>query len=235
MRHLALLALLLTGCIYDYGALNGTRVDASEAPDRTTADAEPSMDSSTSDAAIGSSDSSDTNATRDALDANHADVAADGIDAGGAGGTDGGAGRPLGAGCTADAQCGSTICDKATSTCCDARVDGCNVCIAGYKTPANEGAMVGTCGKCQAGTVTPIAEGMPCGDATCSGSILPTGFPSGDTYHSSSDAHVCHAGQCTVTTIDCTTINCPSTCAIKYRGCVSGPCWCVDMGGSVCN
>ena len=87
---------------------------------------------------------------------------------GGASGAAGAPGRPLGAGCTENGQCGSGICDSATSMCCDGAADACNTCVNGYLTVKKDGtncgvACGGTNGKvftsstCQAGVCTTSA------------------------------------------------------------------------------
>lgn len=55
-------------------------------------------------------------------------------------------GRPLGAGCSEDMQCGSNICVAVdvSSVCCDARpVDACTTCVGGYATPLKDGSVCG--------------------------------------------------------------------------------------------
>lgn len=115
----------------------------------------------------------------------HPDAGVDsGAGTGGAGGTTvtgtGGAagdpGRPLGAGCTTDDQCGSGICDSATSVCCSGRADSCNTCIGGYLTPKKDGTSCGiacngsafTQSTCQTGVCTASAP-MDCTQRFCTG------------------------------------------------------------------
>jgi len=64
---------------------------------------------------------------------------------GGVGGAAGTPGRPLGAGCTADSQCGSNVCVVTdTGMCCDRRPgDACSPCVGGYVTPLKNGSLCG--------------------------------------------------------------------------------------------
>ncbi len=64
--------------------------------------------------------------------------------AGGSAGTGGSPGRPLGAGCVSDSQCGSNICDGASHACCNGKADVCNACVGGYLTPVTDGTTCGT-------------------------------------------------------------------------------------------
>lgn len=62
------------------------------------------------------------------------------------GGVGGAAGRPLGAGCASDDQCGSGICTTSASgqTCCDGRSTVCTSCVGGYQTAMPDGTQCGT-------------------------------------------------------------------------------------------
>jgi hypothetical protein len=102
---------------------------------------------------------------------------------GGSGGTtiDGAAGspgRPLGAGCTTDGQCGSGVCDSATSMCCSGRADSCNVCTGGYLTPKK--------------------DGTSCGGGLCDGVAPYVGERS-----CTATNYVCMNGVCSTTTVNC--------------------------------
>lgn len=98
--------------------------------------------------------------------------------------------RPLGAGCSVDAECGSGICTSAgdtttggttaggttaggTKTCCSGRSDTCNTCVGGYKTPVPNGPV--TCGVCENGMLQPLQDGTACGTSTCGGTEMATG------------------------------------------------------------
>jgi hypothetical protein len=171
--------------------------------------------------------------------------------AAGAAGTTVTFGRPLGAGCSADAQCGSSICDGVSHACCDGRTDACTVCTGGYKTPVPDGASA--CGTCRAGVLTDIVpDGTSCG-ATCGGMTFPTGFGN-STYTTTASNSTCHAGACVAETVDCSMKSCPSDCTKMYLGCfvnsqgsaestssggqeaVAGAaCRCVDTSGNFCS
>jgi hypothetical protein len=128
----------------------------------------------------------------------------------GAAGTAGATGRPLGAGCTTDAQCGSTICAKvnpadASGTCCDGHPDACNQCVGGYKTPRS--------------------DGTGCGPEMCDGTDRKW--------------HLCRAGACAAEVVQCATALCdkagnkicpggaqPAGCALE-----DNPCFCYDAAG----
>lgn len=101
---------------------------------------------------------------------------------GGAAGAAGSPGRPLGSGCTTDDQCGSGICDGATSVCCSGRADSCNTCVGGYLTPRADGTTCDTGGcdttntisttyACKTGVCTPTA--VNCQQHWCVGSNAP--------------------------------------------------------------
>lgn len=98
---------------------------------------------------------------------------------GGAGGAAGAPGRPLGAGCTENGQCGSGICDSATSMCCDGAADACNTCIGGYLTPKKDGTNCGGGGLCDG--VAPYV-----GERSCVATN-----------------HTCVAGVCSTTSVNC--------------------------------
>ncbi len=142
------------------------------------------------------------------------------VDAGGAAGTTGSAGtagaaggavvRPLGSGCTADAQCGSGICVKdnpaaASGSCCDGRTDACTQCVGGYKVPRS--------------------DGTGCGPEMCDGTDRKW--------------NLCKAGVCTAQVVQCATALCdkagnkicpggaqPAGCALE-----DNPCFCNDAAG----
>ncbi|HEV3059598.1 MAG TPA: hypothetical protein VGY48_15215 [Vicinamibacterales bacterium] len=97
---------------------------------------------------------------------------------GGTGGAGGAPSRPLGAGCSADNQCGSGICVMqldGAKACCDGVPDACNTCVGGYKTPLSDGTGCGgtaTCdgtdrkwNLCKSGVCT--AEVVHCATALC--------------------------------------------------------------------
>ena len=82
-----------------------------------------------------------------------------GVEAGAGSGGAPDPGRPLGAGCTTNAQCGSHICDDATQACCDKRPsDTCGACIGGYFTPKPDGT---SCGALSCGGPRVMVPGEP--------------------------------------------------------------------------
>ena len=147
---------------------------------------------------------------------------------------DGASGRPLGAGCTADTDCTSSICAKASATatagmCCNGRPDTCSTCIGGYRTVVQDNTSVdacrvcrggqitaladgtgaGACNTCKGGEVTPNTDGTSCGDPECTGDSVP--LPGGLPYYRSSAVHVCMAGACMAVVRDCrTALTCAS-------------------------
>lgn len=122
--------------------------------------------------------------------------------------------RPLGAGCTTDTQCASSICAKASPTatsgmCCNGRPDGCNTCVGGY--------------------VTPGADGMACGTSLCGGAkhVVP-----GETEPQSTTAtwSTCHAGVCVAKTVDCTQV---FTCSDGAQMNLGDPGFCDNSGAVI--
>lgn len=109
----------------------------------------------------------------------------------GTGGVAGAPGRPLGAGCTSDDQCGSGVCDGATSMCCSGRADSCNTCIGGYLTPKKDGT---SCGGGLCDGVAPFV-----GERSCTATN-----------------YVCVSGTCTTTTVNCCVQN---GCAAGQAAC----------------
>lgn len=85
---------------------------------------------------------------------------------GGVTGTGGTSGRPLGAGCVDNGQCGSNICDAISSTCCDGLPDACNTCVSGYKTPTKNGTVCGT-GVCQGNSFMGVPINQRCQAGEC--------------------------------------------------------------------
>ena len=167
--------------------------------------------------------------------------------AGGAGGAL--AGRPLGAGCTDDTDCGSGICAKAsltdtTGVCCDGRPDACNTCMGGYKTAVNDGPVA--CGVCEHGTLLPMQDGTACG-SSCAGPKMLSGFGPTATYQTLAVNSTCHAGVCVPVTTDCSTMTCPAGCMKQYLGCLlnvmggdgfnspGAACFCVGTNGDICH
>lgn len=72
--------------------------------------------------------------------------------AAGMGGAGGDPGRPLGAGCTEAAQCGSGTCTE--HVCCEGPDTACTVCVGGYLVPRTDGAVCGE-STCESdGTIT---------------------------------------------------------------------------------
>lgn len=173
--------------------------------------------------------------------------------------------RPLGAGCSVDAECGSGICttagDTGTKTCCSGRSDTCNTCVGGYKTPVLNGPV--TCGVCESGMLQPLQDGTACGTSTCGGTEMATGagpLPAPGTlcqgggnkvgvgysiycYYPAATNSTCHAGVCVAADTDCTSIVCPAGCTKLYSACYinarsatgSADCRCVDTNHQICS
>jgi hypothetical protein len=163
---------------------------------------------------------------------------------GGAGGAGGAAlGRPLGAGCSVDTECGSSICDGASHACCNGHADSCNTCVGGYLVSAADGASVDVCTECRGGKVTYKAEGTACGGApTCGGPKVTT---NGYAANSLGFEYRCNTGVCTQTqVVDCSTYKCPGSCPTGAPGCFTydsngvptghASCWCVNSGNGLC-
>ena len=168
--------------------------------------------------------------------------------------------RPLGAGCSADTDCGSGICDlNGSHACCDGRPDACNTCVGGYKTPVQNGSV--ECGVCEGGTLIPLQDGTACGTSECEGTPQPTGQeplpPAGiaclgsdaksystDCYYPTATNSTCRAGVCLAASTDCSTVACPANCTKKYVGCYlnyngnaanGARCYCVDTNYQICS
>lgn len=91
-----------------------------------------------------------------------------GMAAGGAGGA---AGRPLGAGCTADAECASSVCTTTAGgqrTCCDHQSTVCSACVGGYQAPMPDGTAcrVPTCD-----STNTVATNYVCSTGACTGVV----------------------------------------------------------------
>lgn len=111
--------------------------------------------------------------------------------------------RPLGAGCTTNDQCTSSVCAKnpgdSSGMCCDHQNDACNTCVGGYSTP--------------------LQDGTKCGGGLCDG--VP---PFINQISCRSTNHVCSVGSCLAVTIDCcTTTSCDPGHSARCSGVAADP------------
>jgi len=154
-RAIALGALVIGGCVYDYGALGSKRIDASGSSGHSGSDGgSPDSAGARADGAAGVSES----------DAPSSEVGG----TGGSSGIGGASGRQNGAGCTIDGDCSSSHCVKAAPSdaagiCCDGIPGECTTCSNGYRVPLNDDTLIG-CHACKAGAPTPYSGPVDVGN-----------------------------------------------------------------------
>lgn len=129
-------------------------------------------------ARLGDGAVNDTNAP----DASAPDVHADA-------GIDSGPLRPLGAGCTTNDQCTSSVCAKnagdSAGMCCDHPNDECTTCVGGYNTPVLDGTKcgAGSCDTSMRHATNKVCQSGVCGETVsdcCAGCGTTPGSCSGD-------------------------------------------------------
>jgi hypothetical protein len=104
--------------------------------------------------------------------------------------------KPLGTTCSANSECAAPgICAASAdggTACCDGHPDACNKCVGGHLQSVPDGTLCGT---------------QPTG-ITCTGPYTTVNGPV-DIYLSM-QAMVCTAGACSLTTVSCAPLSCPS-------------------------